>query len=323
MRLHKNIFYFFHLRNSRVFFRLNFIVAFSLILSFGACKSKKKSKTTTPEITTQIVIDSSYEKCKMDFKNGKSISRLMKEKELDFNTISGRFTCKMGNEEEDENTFQVSVRCRKDSAIWMNISKLNVDAVRFLMTKDSVKFMIMTSLGGLEKGFFRGDFSYINESLNTDLDYDVVQALLFGNSADFLNDSIKMKGGKDKNNCLYFLSTIRKRKLNKMLEGSIPAESAQTIWISPVNWKITMLEFTDTETRRKFNACFEDFQVVANQLMPFHFLYNISAEKTIKADIKWSKVSINEPILFPYKVNSSYPEIKMKSQNSNGEKQGK
>lgn len=287
-------------------------VIFGLLINLASsCKSRKKIKATATPITV-AAIDSSYEKCKMDFKNGKTISKFMKENELNFQTLSGRFSCRVNSENEDDNTFQVSIRCRKDSAIWMNISKLNVDAVRFLMTKDSVKFMVMTNLGGLDKGFFRGDFSYINESLNTDLDYDVMQALLFGNSADFLNDSIKMKGGKDKNNCLYFLSTIRKRKLNKIMDGNLLNESVQTIWLNPNNWKITMLEFNEAETKRKFNACYDDFQPTGNQLMPFRLVYTIFAEKTIKAELKWTKVTLNEPVYFQYKVQPNYPEIKMK-----------
>jgi hypothetical protein len=287
-----------------------------LLFLFSNCHSRKKTKSSHPPVQEVVVIDTSYERCKMDFKNGKTISKFMKENELNFSTLSGRLSCKMNNESDDENTFHVSIRCRKDSAIWMNISKMNVDAVRFLMTKDSVKFMVMTNLGGLEKGFFRGDFTYINESLNTDLDYDMMQALLVGNSADFLNDSIKMKGGKDKNNCLYFLSTLRKRKLNKLMDGQTNYESVQTIWLNPTSWKITMLEFNEANTNRKFNACFDNFQPTANNLMPLKMLYTITAEKTVTAEITWSKVTVNEPISMPYKVQPSYPEIKMKEKNN-------
>lgn len=300
-----------------IFLKLTFFSV--IVILFSNCHARKKTKTTIQPVQEITATDTSYERCKMDFKNGKTISKFMKENELNFSTLSGRLSCKMNNENDDENTFQVSIRCRKDSAIWMNISKMNVDAVRFLMTKDSVKFMIMTNLGGLEKGFFRGDFTFINESLDTDLDYDMMQALLVGNSADFLNDSIKMKGGKDKNNCLYFLSTLRKRKLNRIMDGQSSSESVQTIWVNPFSWKITMLEFDEANTNRKFNACFDNFQPVANNLMPLKMLYTITAEKTVTAEINWSKITVNEPISMPYKVQSSYPEIKMKEKNNSSQ----
>jgi hypothetical protein len=284
--------------------------AIFLLVGFAACKSKKKTQQTQNPVVSQPV-DTVDDKCKMDFKNGKALSRLMKEKEMDFKTASGKLNCEMTSGEED-NSFNVSVRCRKDSAIWLNISKAAIDAMRVLITKDSVKFMIMTSLGGLEKGFFRGDFTFINTSLNADLDYDVIQALLFGNSADFLNDSVKMKGGKDRSNCQYILSTIRKKRLQRVIEGGIPKESLQAIWLNPQTWKISMLEYDDPETKRKFTACFDDFQPVDNYTMPLHLLYTITAEKLIKAEIKWAKIKRDEEVSFPYKVPSSYPEIQLK-----------
>jgi hypothetical protein len=45
----------------------------------------------------------------------------------------------------------------------------------------------------VKKQYFKGDFNYINQLLNADLDFDLIQAALFGNSADFDDDDSKMK----------------------------------------------------------------------------------------------------------------------------------
>jgi len=37
----------------------------------------------------------------------------------------------------------------------------------------------------VKKQYFKGDFNYINQLLNADLDFDIIQAALVGNSADF------------------------------------------------------------------------------------------------------------------------------------------
>ncbi|MBC7863610.1 MAG: DUF4292 domain-containing protein [Bacteroidia bacterium] len=303
------------------FFGLLFLLFIGV--NFISCKGKKKlQKTDTPIVknndTTLVLPDSTteYVKCKMDYKNGKALKRLMEDKELDYKTVVAKFSCEM-NMDNDDNSFSVAVRSRKDSVIWLNISKGPVDALRMLITKDSVKFMITTELGGLDKGYFKGDFNFINEKLHADLDFDVIQALLFGNSAEFLNDTVKMKGGKDKNNCQYFLSTIRKRRLQKLMDGTPPKESVQTMWLNPETFKIVMLEFDDAETKRKFNACYDDFQPVDNFLAPFKLLYTISTpEKIIKADIKYSRIKLNEDgTTFPYKVPASYKEIEIKPKN--------
>ena len=134
----------------------------------------------------------------MEFKTGKALSKRMYDSELDFVYASAKFSCEL-TIDGDEKSFNVSVRCRKDSVIWLSISKLGIDAARVLITKDSVKF----TMGLTEKKFFTGDFSYINQMLHADLDYDMLQALLFGNSSAFYDDDSKLKHARDKNTCLY------------------------------------------------------------------------------------------------------------------------
>ncbi len=277
-----------------------------LSIGFVSCKSKKKAKAVeTPVVVT---VDSTIsDKCKLDFKSGKVLAKHMKEKELDFTYANAKFNCELTLDNEDH-SFNVSVRCRKDSVIWMSISKLGIDAARALITKDSVKI----TLGLTEKKYFVGDFSYINELLQADLDYDMIQALLFGNSAAFYDDDEKLKPGKDKVNCNYFLSTVKKKTARKINDGAIqPDENYQTMWLNPDSYKIVMLEFEDVKTKRKFNACYDEFKPVDNFLAPFHLIYSITAEKIIKAEIRYSKITLNEVQTFPFKIPASYEPIQI------------
>jgi len=279
------------------------LLLFMLALTSVSCKSKKNmAKQST------AVVDTTVEKCRMDFKTGKALSKRMNDSELNFNYALAKFSCQL-TIDSAEHSFNVSVRCRKDSVIWLSISKLGIDAARVLITKDTVKFM----MGLTEKKYFIGDFSYINQMLHADLDYDMLQALLFGNSAAFHDDDDKLKPGRDRNTCQYFVSTIRKRHLKKINNGTeTPSESYQTIWLDPTTFKILTLEFDDIKAKRKFNASYTDFRPVANYLAPFKLLYNITAEKNIKADIEYSRISINEPQSFPFKIPPSYERIQFK-----------
>jgi len=289
------------------------VFLFAVLFFFFGCKSKKQIKNIELINTEQASKDTLDEKCKLDYKSGKTLMRLMQEQELHFKTAVGKFNCDVTISEEEHNV-NVSVRCKKDSLIWLNISKIGLDIMRLVLTKDSVKFMIMV---GSNKGYFLGDYSFINDTLHADLDYDMFQALLFGNSADFIMDSVKLKGGKDKNNCQYFLSTLRKRKLRKLMKASVTSESAQTIWINPANFKISSIEFDDAAMKRKFNAAYHDFQGIDNYTMPFKMIYTITAEKTIKAEISYLKMKLNEVISFPFRVPDSYEKIELKKKENN------
>jgi hypothetical protein len=286
------------------FFKRNSILLlFIIALTSVACKSKKniaKQNTAT--------VDTTIEKCRMDFKTGKALSKRMYDNELDFTYASAKFSCELTVDSE-EHSFNVSVRCRKDSVIWLSISKLGIDAARVLITKDTVKY----TMGLTEKKYFIGDFSYINQMLHADLDYDMLQALLFGNSAAFHDDDDKLKPGRDRNTCQYFLSTVRKRHLKKINNGTeTPSESYQTMWLDPSTFKIVNLEFDDIKAKRKFTSAYSDFKAVDKYLAPFKLLYTITAEKNIKADINYSRISINEQQSFPFKIPASYERIKFK-----------
>jgi hypothetical protein len=279
-------------------------VVLLLLITAASCKHKKVIPKHQPIAT----VDTTGEKCRMDFKNGRALSQRMYENELDYTYATAKFNCELTIDGE-EHSFNVSVRTRKDSVIWMSISKLGIDAARVLITKDTVKF----TLGLTEKKYFIGDFSYINDKLNADLDFDMLQALLFGNSAEFYDEDEKLKPGRDKSNCQYFLSTTRKKHVKRIINGAEqPKESTQTIWLDPNNFKIVMTVFDDVETKRKFNACYEDFRPVDKYLAPFKMLYNITAEKKIKAEIKYSRISINEPQRFPFSIPSSYDRIEFR-----------
>jgi len=285
-----------------------FFNPFFILLLIGtllsSCKNKKQiSKNETPIIANPD--STSTEKCRLDYKSGKVLSKNLKDNELDFKYAAAKINCELTFENEDH-SFNISVRCRKDSVMWLSISKMGIDAARALITKDTVKIM----LGLTEKKYFIGDFSYINELLQTNLDYDMLQALLFGNSANFYDEDEKLKPGKDKVNCNYFLSTIKKRNLKKINNGDKqPEENYQTIWMHPTTFKIIMLVFDDVKTKRKFNACYDEFTTIDNYLAPFKLVYTISAEKNMKAELKFTKLTLNEVLNFPFRIPSSYEPI--------------
>lgn len=300
---------------SNLFSNKILFVLLALTITFASCKTRKKITTVEPVVVLPDSI--ATDKCKMDFKSGKVLAKHIKENEFDFTYVTSKFNCDLTLDNEDH-SFNVSVRCRKDSVIWMSISKLGIDAARALITKDSVKITISALAGGGEGQYFVGDFSYINNLLHTDLDFDMIQALLFGNSAAFYDEDEKLKPGKDKVNCNYFLSTVKKRTAKKINSGQIqPDENYQTIWLSPLTYKIVMLEYEDVKTKRKFNACYEDFKQIDKYLAPYKLTYNITAEKIIKADIRYHKIAPSEPLTFPFKIPASYKPIKI-GQNDSG-----
>jgi hypothetical protein len=189
----------------------------------------------------------------------------------------------------------------------MSISKLGIEGVRVLITKDSVKFFSRMS-----NNYFKGNFAYISKILNIPVDFEMIQSLLIGNSLPFYNEDNKIKPGVD--NCQYTLGTIRKNKLRKVIEnGKELNDLVQSIYIMPQTFKISRLLFYDFNPSRSLDVRFDDYtKVYSTQLFPLKMNYSIKAQKNISIDIHYSKPRLNEEQTFPFKTPDNYEQISYK-----------
>ncbi len=281
-----------------------------LLQSLTACKSKKKIQIT--EVKPETPIDS-VGRCKMDFKNAKALSALLHSHEFQYDWMYAKANVEYREgegEQAKEESFDIKVRVKKDSAILISIQALSlVDVAKVLITKDSVKLVDY-----LHRQYFKGDYHYINELLRSDLDYEVIQALLFGNSAEFYDDEQKLKPVTDRQNCLYRLSTERKRRLRKIEQGDItPKQSLQTLTLDPNSFKIINNEFIDVATNRFFEVKYDKFNMPDSIYAPHAVDIEIRAEKKVKAKIEYVRMEKNVPQKVSLTIPSKYDPIKIQS----------
>jgi hypothetical protein len=262
------------------------LVLFSAL--FVSCKNK------------QITLNNG--KCILDFKNARTLTSNLKTSEFKFSWLKGKFTVDESID-STSNSFTVSLRMRKDSVIWMSISKLGIEGARVLITKDSVKFT-----NTISNKYFKGDFAYISKMLNTELDYEMLQSLLVGNSVEFYDEVEKIKPGID--NCQYTLGTVRKYKIRRAEKGKELKEPAQSIYMVPETFKIARILFYEFNPDRSFDARFSNFEKKdSTQLFPMKMNYAIKAQKDVKIEIEYSKVVLNEEQTFPFRIPDNYEQI--------------
>lgn len=260
------------------------------VLFLISCKSQKK-----------ITLNKS--KCILDFKNSRTLTTNLKANEFQFKKLNAKLNVD-ALIDSSSNSFAVSLRIKKDSVIWMSLSKLGIEGARVLITKDSVRF-----INRLTNKYFKGDFAYISKLLNTELDYEMLQSLLVGNSVEFYNEEEKIKPGVD--NCQYTLGTIRKYKLRKVMgKGKELKEPAQSIYLMPETFKIARILFYEFNPERSFDARFDEYKKVdSTQIFPMQMRYTIKAKKCVNIDIDYNKVELNEEQTFPFKIPDDYEQI--------------
>ena len=282
-----------------------FILGISLIAMFiGSCKTKKHTQVTADNQITDTLQD----KCRLQFKTAKNLSRHIKDNELKFDWINAKADVEV-DIDGDDNKLDVKVRGRKDSAIWISIQAVGlIDIAKLLITRDSVKMVVY-----VKKQYFRGDFNYINEILNADLDFDMIQAALFGNSADFYEDDNKLNPVIDRVNCHYLLSTERKKKLRRITSGQDSLKrSLQTMTLMNETFKIINNHFEDVSTNRIFNAQYDKFLAKDSVFAPHDVNIEIKAEKKITLKINYVRIDINQPQKISLSIPKNYDPIPIK-----------
>jgi hypothetical protein len=288
----------------------NSIGVLLLILSISGINSSCKHRKELTQTETKPVApkeDSIDGRCRLDYKNAKALSRLMQENEFDYTWIFAKATVESFVEEKEE-SFDIRLSLRKDSAMLVNIQYvLGINVAKVLITRDSVKFVDY-----IHKTYFVGDFAYINDLLSADLDFDLLQSVLFGNSAKFYDEDARLKPITDRQNCNYILSTERKKRLNRIINGvEDPDEDLQIITLNPDNFKIIRNEFEQSSTGRKFIATYSEFVVKDSVYAPYHVDIDIQAQKNARLKINYVRIEKNSPQKLTLNIPAKYDAIQI------------
>ncbi|GAB4137600.1 MAG: hypothetical protein Fur0041_12380 [Bacteroidia bacterium] len=274
-----------------IFLSFNKLLLLALIItgtSAVSCKGRRKAKETEKPLTG----------CKIDYRLPRVLIHDMRKNELKFEWLSAKMACEAKADSQNIN-FDVTLRMRRDSIIWMNVMEptLGIKVARILINKDSVQFV-----NYLNNSCFHGEFNYLSQMLQIDVDFDMMQSLLIGNSVSFYEEDEKLRSAVNSNECVYTLSTVRKRKLKKVLEGQKqPAEPIQTISLDPLSMKILHILFID-ENARSFSATYSEFAAVDSMMFPYKAeFYGRGAQKSARLTVSYKKVQINQSLEFPFR----------------------
>jgi hypothetical protein len=229
----------------------------------------------------------------------------LKENELKFHQFSAKFSATYSVDRK-KTTVTGNLRIEHDSIIWISITPaLGLEAVRFMLTPDSIKY-----INRLNNSYLKQDFSFINQLLNKTLDYDMAQSFLLGN--DFsLYESNSFRASVD--NQQYKLNTSNRRKIRMAVRRSDEDISIplQSIWLDAVSFKISKVLLKEAERdNRKFEATYSEFEEAEGNLIPSKLNFGVeTVDKKIMIMITYSKIQINKEQTYPFRIPENYTEI--------------
>lgn len=211
-------------------------------------------------------------------------------------------------------SFSGTIKIKKDSIIWVSISPaLGIEIARVVMTNDSVKMM-----NKIDKTYFLGDYDYLTEIFDVDLDYRILQAILtnelftYPNSEDI--DDPKHSFDTDIDSIYYMLRTFKKRELKKNIKNRRGRDEdfiAQKILVIAEFFKIKDVSIHEFASNRELNITYDDYIIYEETTFPEKLGIHASTEKgEFKLDLKFTKIMENDNSKFPFRIPEKYEPMK-------------
>lgn len=227
------------------------------------------------------------------------------ENQMKFDYLNAKFTL-VYEQDKNKTNLKGQLRIKSDSLIWLSFTPaLGIEAARVLLTNDSIKFM-----NRLNKSYFAGKYGLVDSVLHTTIDYALLQSMLIGN--DLAQYDVK-KYRASVDNGLYRMTIRERSKIKRYIrKGEIDTRVlVQQIWLDPETFRIARIDVKEQgeEDNKKLRVYYSDYITVGDQLFPSKVRIEVVSNKSIFIDVTFNKVSINEPLRFPFKIPSKYDNI--------------
>ena len=180
-----------------------------------------------------------------------------------------------------------TIRMYKDSAIWMSANAvLGIEAIRLLITKDSVKVM-----NKLEKTYTARSVDYLQEVTQLPLDLKTLQDLVIGNAV-YVDSNI--------------VSYQRADGTVSLL--SIGTWFRNLITLSESDHSIVRIKLDDADISRSRTAdlTYNDYERKQGPLFATKRRISISEKKKLDIRLDFKNYSFNGEVSFPFSVPKNY-----------------
>jgi len=190
----------------------------------------------------------------------------------------------------DNNNFNVSIRLRKDSVIWVSLTKkvlgIDFEGLRILATKDSVKI-----LNKQDKEIKYRSIAYLQEITKLPFDFSTLQDLILGNPIFFTDNIVSYK---------YYEDKVQALSIGNLFKHLITVDTTNN------NILHNKLDDVDITKNRTCDITFSNYENKNSRI--FSTDRNITVTEKSKLDIhlNFKQYSFNEPQTFPFTIPKSY-----------------
>jgi len=268
--------------------RASVLAGLSILLLFSSCKTTKK------------LVDIPSVQVKLKGADVVQVFDSVLAHQFEFSYLAAKATVDYTDKSGETQSFDVNMRMRRDSAIWISITPLlGIEVARVIIDRDSL--MIMDRV---HKTFMARSYSYLEEMLKTTVTFEMIQAVVSGNYFPYQKaDKIRSVYEEEP---YVILSTLNKRRVKRVLEEKDPSKPViQDFWIDG-NFRIAKSKITDDRLDRWVEATYKNFTEVGGRLFPNNLVVTISSSSPTIIKIAYNKLTPEETFTMPFTVPEKY-----------------
>lgn len=283
------------------------------ILAFSSCKTRRAL-----EVSPLFPL------------NENALLYLVDQGSFNYNTFSSKLSV-YSSSPNQSGSFKVNLRMQKDSAIWMSITPaLGIEAVRVLIEPDSLLY-----INKMKSQYFAGAYDEIDSLLQYATQFAFLENLLVGNPVEIEPDEKYITLVDE---LYYVLQTKVKRKLKKAVDINVKRTLQDSLYgdvlrpkkfekatekfddtdlivkryyIRASDFRISRVNIDDLQYGRSIQIKYSKFEVIDGHSFPLKIDISVrTPDETSIVEIEHSRIKINEPQTYPFKIPSSYKVVR-------------
>lgn len=269
-----------------------FFLAIIFLSLLASCRSSRTiGKAVGPKDTTAKLSTPPADTPKSDTQQLiKASLAQLEQSRLSFTTFSAKVGVDYRGTDGKGHDVNANVKMYKDSAIWVSVNALlGIEALRLLITKDSVKWM-----NKLEKTYAARGIGFLQEATGLPLDLPTLQDLIIGNPVYLNANVVRYSRG---------AGVITLVSLGNLFRNLLTLNEADA---SLLHSKLTD---TDPFRARTADLSYSDYENTTGK--PFATKRQILVSERGRLEIKldFKNYSFTEEVSFPFKVPKNYPRV--------------
>ncbi|MBO9564181.1 MAG: DUF4292 domain-containing protein [Niastella sp.] len=265
------------------------LLAFSSLvvgISISSCRSARKIQTAITKKDTTVVVPVIDKKPDSTQYYQQVYQSVLGKRITNFQSLSGKVKVEYRGSDGKKPDFNANVRLKKDSIIWISINSILGEAIRAVVTKDSVKV-----LNKLDKIVQLRSIEYLQEVTKIPFSFTELQDVLIGNPI-YLDTNIVSYKNEEKTVSLMSVGTLFKHLLTVSKSDYAPQHSKLDD-VDVIRARTCDITYGDYETKTGIN--FSKYRKIV-----------VSEKSKLEIELQFKQFDFNEQLSFPFSIPKNY-----------------